>query len=246
MHHFFVSPDQITEDTVCLEGSSVNHIKNVLRMGVGDRLSAASGQDDRLYLCRITSMDKEKILAAIERVEKKGSELPSKITLFQGLPKSDKMDLIVQKAVELGVWEIVPVTTRRTVVKLDEKKEKARLARWRAIAEGAAKQSGRMTVPMVTESMTWAQALSRAADMDCRLIPYELEKGMGRTKEVLGSIKPGQSLAVFIGPEGGFEEEEVRQAQEAGAIPITLGGRILRTETAGMALLAVLGYLLEG
>lgn len=245
MNHFFVDPSRITDGTVCISGGDVNHIKNVLRLGVGDAVSVSDGQEDVLYLCRITSVQKDRVEAVIEKTEKKGSELPSQIFLFQGLPKSDKMDLIVQKAVELGACEIIPVATRRTVVKLDEKKEKAKCARWNAIAEGAAKQSGRMAVPRVSEPMDFGQALSYAQKADRRLIPYELARDMQETRSILENIRRGQSVAVFIGPEGGFEEEEVQAACEAGFVPITLGGRILRTETAGLAVLAVLGYLLQ-
>lgn len=245
MHHFFVSPEQIADGAVRICGGDVNHIKNVLRMGAGDEFSAADGRDDRLYICRITSVEKDKIEAAIERVERKGSELPSKIYLFQGLPKSDKMDLIVQKAVELGVYEIIPVRSRRAVVKLDEKKGKAKCERWNAIAEGAAKQSGRMALPRVTAQMSLEQALSYAQPMDWKLMPYELAQGMEKTREIFEKIRAGQSVAVFIGPEGGFAQEEVEKAEQAGFLPVTLGGRILRTETAGLAALSVLAYLLE-
>lgn len=245
MHHFFAEPSQIAGDTVCLTGSDVNHIRNVLRMDVGDQLTVSDGQSSRLYTCRITSAEKDKIWAAIESAGDSGTELPSRICLFQGLPKSDKMDWIVQKAVELGVCEIVPVVTKRTVVKLDAKKEKARCARWRSIAEGAAKQSGRMIVPQVKEPVSFVQALQYAQDMQVKLIPYELAEGMDRTRRMFSELVPGQSVAVFIGPEGGFEESEVLQAEQAGFARITLGKRILRTETAPLAVLAMLGYVLE-
>lgn len=245
MHHFFAEPAQITGDVVCLTGSDVNHIRNVLRMEAGARFTLSDGQSSRLYTCRITSVEKEKIWAAIESVSEEGTELPSRIWLFQGLPKSDKMDWIVQKAVELGVYGIVPVMTKRTVVRLDAKKEKARCARWNAIAEGAAKQSGRMLVPQVKEPVSFAQALQMAQDMQIQLIPYELAGGMEKTRRIFSQIAPGQSVAVFIGPEGGFEEEEVCRAEEAGFVRVTLGKRILRTETAGLSALAMLGYVLE-
>lgn len=245
MHHFFAEPSQITEDAVCLTGNDVNHIRNVLRMDVGSQFTVSDGQSSRLYTCRITSVEKEKIWAAIESVSDAATELPSRICLFQGLPKSDKMDWIVQKAVELGVHEIVPVVTKRTVVKLDAKKEKTRCTRWRMIAEGAAKQSGRMIVPQVKEPVSFTGALQYAEGMQMKLIPYELAGGMDKTRELLGSLQPGQSVAVFIGPEGGFEEAEVLQAEQAGFACVTLGKRILRTETAGLAALAMLSYVLE-
>jgi 16S rRNA (uracil1498-N3)-methyltransferase len=172
-------------------------------------------------------------------------ELPSKITLFQGLPKGDKMDLIVQKAVELGASEIVPVAMKRCVVKLDQKKESSRLKRWNAISESAAKQAKRMIIPQVTPVMTFSQALEKGKKCDVLLMPYELARGMGETRKILQDIRPGQSVAVFIGPEGGFAQEEARMAEAAGASFLTLGKRILRTETAGMTMLSILMFQME-
>lgn len=245
MHHFFAEPSQITEDTVCLTGSNVNHIRNVLRMDAGEKITVSSGQDGYLYTCRIVSVEKDKVWAAIESVSDPGAELPSRIYLFQGLPKSDKMDWIIQKAVELGVYEIIPVVTKRTIVKLDAKKEKAKCARWNTISEGAAKQSGRLMIPVVREPVTFEQALQYAEVAEQRLLPYELASGMEKTRELFNGIRPGGTVAVFIGPEGGFEEAEVERAEQAGFQRITLGKRILRTETAGLAVLSVLGYILE-
>ena len=172
-------------------------------------------------------------------------ELQSRIYLFQGLPKADKMELIIQKAVELGAYEVIPVETKRCVVKLDGKKAAKKVERWKQIAESAAKQSKRMLIPNVHEVLTFKEALKYAESMDVRLIPYELAKGMQETKEILADIQPGQSIGIFIGPEGGFEEKEVETAISEGAKPITLGKRILRTETAGLAILSVLMFQLE-
>ena len=172
-------------------------------------------------------------------------ELQSRIYLFQGLPKADKMELIIQKAVELGAYEVIPVETKRCVVKLDGKKAAKKVERWKQIAESAAKQSKRMLIPNVHEVLTFKEALKYAESMDVRLIPYELAKGMQETKEILADIQPGQSIGIFIGPEGGFEEKEVKTAISEGAKPITLGKRILRTETAGLAILSVLMFQLE-
>lgn len=245
MHHFFVSAEQIREKEVLILGSDVNHIRNVLRMECGEEICVSNGQDNREYRCRIEQIDQEQIRAGILWVEEVGLELPSQIYLFQGLPKGDKMELVIQKAVELGAFQIIPVATRRAVVKLDGKKAQNKCRRWNGISESAAKQSKRMAIPQVTEVMTFVQALEYAAKLDVKLIPYELAKEMKETRRVLGEIKPGQSVGIFIGPEGGFEQEEIRQAMEIGAKPITLGKRILRTETAGMATLAILMYYLE-
>lgn len=176
---------------------------------------------------------------------KSAMELPSRIYLFQCLPKSDKMELIIQKAVELGVYEIIPVASSRCVVKLDAKKEAGKIKRWQGISESAAKQSKRMVVPKIHSVMNFGEALRYADEMDVKLIPYELATGMAGTRELIGQIRPGQSIAVFIGPEGGFSEAEIEKAQEMGVLPVTLGKRILRTETAGLAVLSILMYHLE-
>ena len=174
------------------------------------------------------------------------AELPSKTYLFQGLPKGDKMELIIQKAVELGVYEIIPVATKRAVVKLDKKKSESKRKRWQSISESAAKQSKRLIVPEITSVMSFREAVEYAAGMDVKLMPYELAEGMEETRHLLEGIVPGQSVAIFIGPEGGFSAEEAKLAAAEGLQPITLGKRILRTETAGMTVLSVLMYLLEG
>lgn len=156
------------------------------------------------------------------------------------------MELIIQKAVELGAYEIVPVATKRAVVKLDAKKEKSKLARWQAISEAAAKQSKRAVIPQVHSVMSFAQALAYADMLDVRLIPYEMAEDMAKTRSLIEEIRPGQSIGIFIGPEGGFAPEEIEQAMAHAAQPITLGKRILRTETAGMTVLSILMYTLEG
>ena len=159
--------------------------------------------------------------------------------------KLHKMELIIQKAVELGAYQIIPVATKRAIVKLDAKKEASKLKRWQAIAEGAAKQSGRMLIPQISEVKTYGEALQMAQQLDINVIPYECARGMDGTREIFGNIKPGMSVGIFIGPEGGFEESEVEKAESLGVKPVTLGKRILRTETAGLTTLSILMYLLE-
>lgn len=244
MHRFFVEPSQIGEKEIVITGPDVNHIRNVLRMRAGEELLAADGQGSE-YRCILRELQDSEIRAEICRRLGSSAELPSRITLFQGLPKSDKMDLIIQKCVELGVFRVVPMTTKRTVVKLDAKKEESRRKRWTAVSESAAKQSGRGIIPEISGVKSFREAVEEAGELDVCLIPYEKAENMARTREILSGIPAGASIGVFIGPEGGFEEEEVREAMAAGARPITLGRRILRTETAGMAVLAMLGYLLE-
>ena len=213
-------------------------------MKVGEELEISDGNGKK-FLCEIESMSADEVVANIKEELKTDTELPSRIYLFQGLPKSDKMELIVQKAVELGVYEIVPVATKRAVVKLDDKKAAKKVERWQAIAEGGAKQSGRDVIPEVKNVMSYKEAVQYAKDLDVVLVPYELAEGMVETKAIISAIEPGQSVGIFIGPEGGFETSEVEYAMEHGAKAITLGKRILRTETAGLTTLSILMYHLE-
>ncbi len=245
MHRFFVEEPAMGEDSITITGGDVNHIKNVLRMSVGDKICVINGQNNKEYYCEITAVGNDAVDTRICEIRESDQELSNEIVLFQGLPKSDKMELIIQKAVELGVHTIVPVSTDRTVVKLDAKKEANKRKRWMSISESAAKQSGRLRIPEVTPVVSYREALEMAKKMDVRLIPYELAEGMEKTRELMSSIQPGQSVAVFIGPEGGFESSEIEKAMEIGAWPITLGKRILRTETAGLVTLAMLVYNLE-
>ena len=245
MQHFFVSPQQVKEEKIYLEGSDVNHIKNVLRMKLGEKLTVNDGEGWQ-YLCEVESYESDMAVLHIVEKSKAETELSSRIYLFQGLPKQDKMELIVQKAVELGAYQVIPVSTKRAVVKLDAKKAGKKVERWQQIAVSAAKQAGRGIVPTVGEVCTYAQALKMAEELDVVLIPYELAEGIEETKKIIAGIRPGQSVGVFIGPEGGFEEEEVKLAMEAGAKPVTLGRRILRTETAGLTTLSLLMFHLEG
>ena len=234
MQRFFVEPYQIEEEAhrIHINGTDVNHIKNVLRMKCGEDVWISDG-GDKEYHCQIEELGEDEVLLHILYAQEPEYELPNKIYLFQGLPKADKMELIIQKAVELGAFSIIPVETKRCVVKLDVKKAAKKVVRWR------------MLIPEIHEVMTYKQALEFAKQLDVKLIPYELAKGMKETREILSEIKPGQSVGIFIGPEGGFEEEEVAKALEAGAHAITLGRRILRTETAGLAILSVLMFQLE-
>ena len=244
MHHFFVSPDQIDEKYVTITGGDVNHIKNVLRMKIDEELLISNGQD-KDYYCKIESISDDEIKAVILDEEFEGTELPTELYLFQGLPKSDKMELIIQKAVELGVKEIIPVATKRCVVKLDDRKEASKIKRWQAISESAAKQSRRTIIPEVSSVMSFKEAINRAKEFELGIIPYENFKDMTETKEVLKKVQKGIKIGIFIGPEGGFEESEIQYALENGIHPISLGKRILRTETAGLAILSVLMFQLE-
>ena len=216
MYHFFVDLPQIQGDVVTITGSDVNHIRNVLRMKAGEELAVGNGVDCREYCCRIEEFSGDCVICRVQSVREADTELPARIFLFQGLAKGDKMETIIQKAVELGVYEVIPMAAKRCVVKLDEKKAKSKTVRWQMISEAAAKQSGRRIIPGVKNVMTMKEAMSYAAGMDVRLIPYEKAEGMEKTREMISSLKPGQDIAVFIGPEGGFEEDEVEMAAEAG------------------------------
>ena len=247
MYQFFVEPQQIHVDdkSVIITGSDVNHIKNVLRMKIGEEIAVSNGQDGKEYRCGIREYTEDAVLCELRFIKEDGVELPSRIYLFQGLPKADKMELIIQKAVELGVYQVIPVAMKRCVVKLDDKKAASKIARWQGIAEAAAKQSKRGIIPQITQVMTFAQAMEYSRNAQVRLVPYELAEGMEETRKIIEQIQPGQEIAVFIGPEGGFDEDEIRKAMEDGMRPVTLGKRILRTETAGMTVLSILMYHLE-
>lgn len=244
MYHFFSEHEHIHDTYIDIVGSDVNHIKNVLRLKTGDSLLISSG-DNIDYTCHIAQINEEHIRADIDSVDERGRELTSKIYLFQGLPKADKMELVIQKAVELGAFEVIPVAMKRSVVKLDAKKAESKVKRWNAIAESAAKQSKRSILPQVSDVVTFAQAVKMAENCQIKLLPYECADGMEKTKRLIENITLGQDIAVFIGPEGGFDLDELELAKEAGCEIITLGKRILRTETAGMMLLSVLMYHLE-
>ena len=248
MYRFFVEPSQINlnDNRVIITGSDVNHIKNVLRMRQGEEISVSNGADGKEYRCGILTLEPDCVVCELRFIREDGVELPSKVYLFQALPKADKMETIIQKAVELGVYRIIPFTAKRCVAKPEGKKAAAKTARWQGIAQAAAKQSRRAVIPEVTEIQTFRQAVEMASDIDVRLIPYELAEGMERTKQRIDGLMPGQSVAVFIGPEGGFEETEIREAVQCGMEPVTLGKRILRTETAGMTVLSWIMYRLEG
>lgn len=247
MFQFFVDKAQIDEagGQAYIIGSDVNHICNVLRMKEGEKFYINDGSAKGKFLCALQGVTEDRVVCRIVSTITESSELPCEIVLYQGLPKADKMELIIQKAVELGVSRIVPVSMKRCIVKLDDKKTDAKISRWQGIAESAAKQSKRDRIPVVDRPVTLKEALGEAADFEVSMMPYENAKGMAFTRELLENIRPGQRIAIFIGPEGGFEDGEVEMALSMGTQPVTLGRRILRTETAGLAMLSMLVYVLE-
>ncbi len=251
MYHFFVESSQVSSDCKVVEivGSDYNHIANVLRMKVGEQFSVSIRQEQeaRELFYEIEKITDSSVIGKLCFIEEVGNELPSKIYLFQGLPKVDKMELIIQKAVELGAFRIIPMSTKRCIVKLDEKKAAAKQKRWQAISEAAAKQSKRGIIPEVEMPVTMKQAVEycKKEGIEVGLIPYEMAKDISETKRIIGEIKPGQSVGVFIGPEGGFAEEEIEMCLDNDIRPITLGKRILRTETAGFTAISWLMYHFE-
>ena len=243
MHMFFVKPEQIRDGQVWITGPDVNHIRNVLRMKPGEWVRV-SDETDFCGQCRVEKLLEDRIVLTVEE-KVRSTELPAEITLFQGLPKGDKMEWIVQKNTELGVSRIVPVAMKRSVVRLDGKKAAARVNRWQAVAQSAGKQAGRTRLPDVSPVISFSQALKEADGMDLLLLPYESAEGMAAARERLASARPGMRIGILIGPEGGFEPSEVETAVQAGWKVISLGPRILRTETAGMAVAAALMLMLE-
>ena len=243
MYQFFIEDENAAEDFVTIEGSDVNHIKNVLRMKPGEKIRVCT-RSEQNYFCSISDITESFVRADILEKEAESTELPCRIYLFQGLPKNDKMEWIIQKTVELGVYEVIPVAMKNCVVKLDEKKAQSKCKRWQAIAESAAKQSKRTVIPQIQMLLSWKQALEEAKELDVVLVPYENERGMEATREIFRSIPEGASIGVMIGPEGGFSPEEIAQLDKD-MHRISLGRRILRTETAGMATLSMLIYELD-
>ena len=239
MARFFAAAEQKTDDLITIGGNDFRHLHAVLRMKEGDELTVTV-DGLGVFACRIESFETDRALLRVLSEVRESHEASVRVTLFQGLPKGDKLEQVIEKSVELGVYEVVPVLMKRSVVKPDEKKEAARTARRQKIAEAAAKQSLRDIIPEVKPLMGFDEALAYARTLDVILVPYEAADNMEETLEILRSVPEGARAGVFIGPEGGFSGEEIEKVLSAGAKVITLGKRILRTETAGPALLAVL------
>lgn len=239
MHRFYVNENQINDNIITISGQDVNHIKNVLRMKPGEEIVICNGQG-KDYYCIITSVCDNSVTTNINSIQDTSTELPVKISLFQGLPKADKMELIIQKAVELGAYELIPVNMARSVVKYsDAKKEAKKLQRWQAISESAAKQSGRGIIPKILPIMSYKEAISYGKNLDLTVLAYENAKGIKETKNYLNLLRSCNNAGIIIGPEGGFEGFELDLAKENNINPISLGRRILRTETASLAILSM-------
>ncbi len=241
MHKFFVSKENFFGDRAIISGEDVKHIYKVLRLSVGDKISINNCEGEE-FLAEINEIDKKQVLVNIISKLDIKSESDINIYLFQGLPKSSKMDMIVQKATELGVKEICPIITKRVVVK-NELGEFKKLDRWQRITLEACKQCKRTIIPNIKEPIEFEGLIDALEDIDLIVVPYENEKGYG-IKNMLAHIKVDdiKNVAIIIGPEGGFEEEEIEELKHKGAHIVTLGPRILRTETAGFVCAALLQY----
>lgn len=262
MHRFYVDGCSEADKSIRITGEDVNHILNVLRLTVGDEITISDGSS-RDYLCKISDycIDKSKygepaVIADIIDITGSNAELPADIYLFQGVPKGDKLETIIQKCVELGVYSIIPVMMERTIVKLDDKKKEKKVNRYNAIAESAAKQSRRGIIPKVLDYMSMNEAISFAeSQMDTVLFPYELAEGMDLSRDIINrlvkeaidknTINEKISIGIFIGPEGGFSDAEAKKLEDIDAKTISLGHRILRTETAGMTVMSILSFLMD-
>lgn len=251
MPKFFITESDISNNVVELNGENANHILNVLRLKIGDSIEVCDNNSSSAldYICKIIDIKDDSVIAEVVECLESISEPSIKIRLYQGLPKAEKMELIIQKGVELGVSSIVPISTERAIVKLTKgEKQDKKIARWNKISESASKQSKRSIIPEVERILTFKDAIQKAvSENTINIIPYELEKDF-TLKEFCKDLREDDnaiSIGVFIGPEGGFTENEINIAITNRVIPITLGKRILRTETAGFITTAILLHELD-
>lgn len=240
MRRFFADT---SSDNVIISGTDAHHITDVLRLKEGEKIICCGG-DGCDCITLLTSVSNDKVYGDVVERTPSSAEPPVKIRLFQGMPKGDKFEYIIQKTVELGVSEIVPVETKRSIVKIPPAKAKAKTERWNKIAESAAKQSGRGLIPVVTEPMDFKKTAEIFADCDLPIVAYELENKTS-LKKVLLKNTFAKTVNIFIGPEGGIDDSEIDALKKSGAISVTLGPRILRTETAPLAVLSNIIYQLE-
>lgn len=246
MATFYVKNEQINEKIVAITGSDVNHIKNVLRFNLNDIIDICD-ENGIKYKARIEKYTSTgEVLCNIEEIVEKNSETSYEITLFQGIPKSDKMELIIQKGTELGITRFVPVQMARSIAKIKDANEQKKLERWNKIANEASKQCGRQRLPLVDKMINFENIIENISKYDIVLVPYENELDIN-IKQVLKNFKRNNiaSIAIIIGPEGGFSDSEIDLLKENGASICTLGPRILRTETAGIATVSMVNYEFE-
>ena len=244
MSIFYVKNNQINEDSAIIKGEDVKHIRDVLRYNLGDSIDICDETGTR-YITTIAGFEQNKINLKINEISNYTTEPSINVTLYQGLPKGDKLELVIQKCTELGVSKIVPTITDRVVVKLDDKNTEKKLERWNKIALEAGKQSGRQKIPVVENPIKLKNMIENISKYDIVILPYECEK-LVTIKSVLRHIdKNCKNIAIIIGPEGGFSEEEIKLLDLENVRRVTLGPRILRTETAGLATLTMVLYELQ-
>lgn len=246
MYKFFVTTNQINGNIVEIGGEDINHIKNVLRLGIDEEIDICDLESSTNYLCKITELDNKFVKCEIINKLESKSEPKTYLHIFQGLPKAEKMETIIQKTTEIGVSEITPVSMNRCVVKLDDKGIDKKVSRWQKIAEVAAKQSKRDKIPIVNYPINIKNIYEKIANYDIVLVAYENEENC-TIKNVLKEIENVNSLkiAVIIGPEGGIDEKEIELLQSFNCKIVTLGKRILRTETAPIVLASIIMYELN-
>jgi 16S rRNA (uracil1498-N3)-methyltransferase len=244
MHRFFILPENISGKTAVIQGDDAHHIQKVLRLRIGEEIALCDGRG-RDYTAFIRSMEKGQVTADIKAGTPTVTEPHTKITLLQGVPKASKMETVIQKCVELGVHDFVPVNTLRVVVRFaDEKDSRKKALRWQRIAEEAAKQSRRGMIPPVSLPVSFEEAI-KSNNSKLKLLLWEEERQQSLRSVLQGLTEKPDSIAVLIGPEGGLDEKEANLAREYGWISVTVGPRILRTETAGMAVIAAIMYQME-
>lgn len=238
MYNFFVDESQITEKSVEIIGDDYKHISKVLRMSINEKISVCTKHTEERFLAEITSIDTSKVICTI--LEKfKSNEMKVNVTIYQGIPKSDKMEYIIQKSVELGAKTIVPVEMKNCIAKIKDPDKK--IPRWQAISESAAKQSKRNMIPKIEYPINMQKMFGEFDKYDLVLVAYENEKN-ANIKDIFEKNKDIKNIAIIIGPEGGITESEIKQIEEKNGISISLGSRILRTETASLALLSIIMY----
>ena len=248
MPKFFVAENQIDNNKITIIGDDVNHIKNVLRQKSGDKITICDTSKEQDYLCKIDKIEEKSIDCNIIEKLENNTESNVKVTIFQGLPKADKLELVIQKSVELGAYDITPLQMKRCVVKLNEKDKLKKIQRWQKISEVAAKQCGRNIIPKINNIVNVKEVCNLCNEYDIVLIAYENEKENTLKKELKNLKKLDKEeikVAVIIGPEGGIAPEEIEMFEENGAKIITLGNRILRTETVALSVLSIIMYKLE-
>lgn len=248
MPKFFVKQEQIQENEIIIKGQDVNHIRKVLRAQIGEELQIGNRENGENFLCHIEKINNESIVCEIQQKIEKTIESNIEVTIFQGLPKADKMELVIQKSVELGAYAITPVEMKRCVVKLNDKDKAKKIERWQKIAEVAAKQSGRDRIPKINQVETIRDICNLCQEYDIVIVAYENEKE-NKLRQELEKIKNEKEdylkIAILIGSEGGIEETEIQQLKKSGASIVTLGNRILRTETVALSMLSIIMYELE-